>query len=92
MTFADGSQSTGSYYENAAFNPSMLPLQAALVHQLVSKASMTADVADKDALFRSITQVILLERRIGAFSLRSETSGLVEAIAPAAVFAHFTIA
>ena len=39
LVFTDGSSSAGSYYENAAFNPSMLPLQTAIINHLVKSKS-----------------------------------------------------
>ena len=42
---ADGAVHTGSYVENAAFNPSMLPLQAALVSVLADGGDPSAIVA-----------------------------------------------
>ena len=64
---------TGSYLENAAFNPSLPPLQSALVN-----------VAFGGEDFASITRVALVEMRGATISHRSATESALRAIAPKA--------
>jgi cytidine deaminase len=63
----------GSYLENAAFNPSLSPLQAALVNIVF---------ADDD--LGAITRVALVEIRGAAISQRPATEAVLGAFAPAA--------
>jgi cytidine deaminase len=65
----------GSYIENAAFNPSMPPLQVALV-------AMT--LANED--FSEIAEVVLAEAANNSISQLSATKSLVAVIAPRAEF------
>jgi cytidine deaminase len=62
----------GSYLENAAFNPSLSPLQTALV-QLI--------LAGED--YAAITRVLLLEIKNAKISQTSVTTGVLSTIAPA---------
>ena len=63
----------GSYIENAAFNPSLSPLQAALVGLIMA-----------DERPAGISSVVLVELENGPISQRSATRAVLEAIAPAA--------
>lgn len=69
---SDGKIYCGSYAENAAFNPSLSPLQAALVH-LVSEGKE----------FTEITRAVLVERETQA-SQEPATRTLLESLAPGA--------
>ncbi|MCX6990172.1 MAG: cytidine deaminase [Chlamydiae bacterium] len=71
----DGKIFTGSYMENAAFNPSLSPLQSALV-VLVSNLRRYED----------ITKVILVELRDVKSSQEAQTRALLKQIAPGAKF------
>jgi cytidine deaminase len=70
-----GSVYRGSYIENAAFNPSLPPLQVALV-------AMT--LANED--FRDIAEVVLAEAANNSISQLSATKSVLAAIAPRAEF------
>lgn len=70
---ADGSIYTGSYAENAAFNPSLSPLQSAL-------ANLAADGRE----WQEITEVALVERRNAPVSQVGATRDLLRRVAPAA--------
>ena len=63
----------GSYLENAAFNPSLPPLQSALVNLVF---------AGED--FASITRVVLVEMEGAAISHRAATEAALNALAPRA--------
>jgi cytidine deaminase len=65
----------GSYIENAAFNPSLSPLQVALVGMAT---------ADED--FSDIAEVVLAEAANNSISQLSATKSLLTAIAPRAEF------
>jgi cytidine deaminase len=71
----DGEIYAGSYLENAAFNPGLGPLQAALVN-LVAKMKE----------YDEITDVILAERKSNVISYETITQELVNSIAPSATF------
>ena len=68
----DGRQFRGSYAENAAFNPSFPPLQAALCH-LVSEGAALGD----------ITRGVLVQKAAPA-SLEPSTRSLLAGLAPQA--------
>jgi cytidine deaminase len=61
----------GSYIENAAFNPSLSPLQTALVALLAAGEK-----------FESISRVLLVETHAG-ISQRSVTEAALQTVAPA---------
>jgi cytidine deaminase len=65
----------GSYIENAAFNPSLSPLQVALVEMAM---------AGED--FRDIAEVVLAEAANNSISQLSATKSVLAAIAPRAEF------
>jgi cytidine deaminase len=65
----------GSYIENAAFNPSLPPLQVALV-------AMAMENED----FKDITEVVLAEASNNSISQLSATKSVLAAIAPRAEF------
>jgi cytidine deaminase len=65
----------GSYIENAAFNPSLPPLQVALVAMALAKEE-----------FSAIAEVVLAEAANNSISQLSATKSLVAAIAPQAEF------
>lgn len=69
----DGSIYTGSYLENAAFNPSLSPLQAALI----------ALVIDKQA-YSTITHVILAEKKEAKITHTHSIDQIIKNIAPQA--------
>jgi cytidine deaminase len=68
---AEGQIFTGMYAENAAFNPSLPPLQVALVNMNMSGIS-----------FNNIRAVALVERANAAVSHLVDTQGTLEAINP----------
>ena len=68
----------GSYLENAAFNPSLPPLQSALVNLVL---------AGED--FAAIRRVVLVEVNGAAISQRAATEAVLAAIAPRARFERF---
>ena len=63
----------GSYLENAAFNPSLSPLQSALVRLIFAGEDLTA-----------IKRVVLVEMKNAAISQRASTEAVLSAIAPKA--------
>jgi len=69
----------GSYLENAAFNPSLSPLQAALVNIVFAGEE-----------FGAITRVALVEMRGAAISQRPATEAVLRVIAPSARLDLFT--
>jgi cytidine deaminase len=71
----DGKVYTGSYLENVAFNPSISPLQAALVLL----------VADKRE-YNEISEVVLVEKQSGKISHEIMSREIIRKIAPEAVF------
>lgn len=73
-----GGMYKGSYLENAAFNPSLSPLQIGLV-QLI--------LAGED--FFAISQVVLVESSRGKISQASVTQTVLNAIAPAVSLQRF---
>lgn len=66
---------TGSYLENAAYNPSISPLQAALV-------TLVADSRD----YSEICSVILVEKQFAKISQEFISRAILNCIAPEAVF------
>lgn len=70
-----GSIYTGSYLENVAFNPSLAPLQAALV----------ALVQGQEA-YEDITHVILAEEKSCMISQKGVTEHIVDTLCPKAIF------
>jgi cytidine deaminase len=70
-----GSVYRGSYIENAAFNPSLPPLQAALV---------AMSLANED--FNDIAEVVLAEASNNSISQLSATKSVLAVIAPRAEF------
>lgn len=75
IEMTDGHVVSGSYAENAAFNPSLSPLQAALI-------GLVAEGRD----YRDILRAVLVERQGAPASQESATETLLESIAPAARF------
>lgn len=71
----DGAIYSGSYLETAAFNPSMPPLQAALV-------ALVADHRD----YSEIKAVLLVERQSATISHEAISRELLKGIAPTALF------
>jgi cytidine deaminase len=65
----------GSYIENAAFNPSLAPLQVALVAMVL---------ANED--FSDIAELVLAEAANNSISQQSATKSLMQVIAPRAEF------
>ncbi len=65
----------GSYIENAAFNPSLAPLQVALVAMALAKDD-----------FADIAEVVLAEASNNSISQLTNTKALLAAIAPRAEF------
>jgi cytidine deaminase len=68
-----GKTYAGSYLENAAFNPSLSPLQAALVNVVFAGEE-----------FGAITRVALVEMRGAAISQRPATEAVLRVVAPSA--------
>ncbi|MES2121839.1 MAG: cytidine deaminase [Chlamydiota bacterium] len=71
----EGNVYSGSYLENAAFNPSVSPLQSALV-------SLVAELSRYDA----IAEAILVERQGAKVSQEAMTREILKNIAPDAAF------
>jgi len=67
----DGTVFTGRYAENAAFNPSMSPMQAAL-----SQFNMAA------RLYEEIERVVLVEVQCGTSSQKNATEDVLQSVAP----------
>lgn len=70
-----GAVYTGSYLENAAYNPSLSPLQAALVSLVIGQEE-----------YDSITHVVLAELASSKISQKGSCLHIVQSIAPQAVF------
>ncbi len=73
LEFADGQQASGWYAENAAFNPSLSPLQAALIMALASGHN-----------YKQIVRAVLVERDNNIITHAPATKSLLGAIAPQA--------
>lgn len=71
----NGSIYTGSYLENAAYNPSLSPLQVALVNLVVGMEN-----------YDDITDVVLAEQKNCTISQSAMSSYLLHVIAPNATF------
>jgi cytidine deaminase len=71
---------TGSNLDNAAYNPSLAPLQCALV-------ALIADSGN----YEDITQVVLVEKSDREISHRGSSQDLLSTIAPQAEFKHITL-
>lgn len=71
----DGTIYSGSYMENAAFNPSLSPLQSALV-------ALVADKRDYD----EICEAILVEQKSAVISHASISEEILKSLAPKAKF------
>lgn len=71
----DGKVYLGSYLENAAFNPSLSPLQAGFI-------SLLADMRD----YSEIEEVVLLELRAPKISHENMSRELLRSVAPGATF------
>jgi cytidine deaminase len=71
----DGKIYTGSYLENAAFNPSLSPLQTAIV-------SLVADLRE----YKDISEVVLVEQVKATISQEIVTRDLLSKLAPKAQF------
>lgn len=69
ISFSDGSIYTGSYIENAAFNPSLPPLQVALSSARNAKKS-----------FEQIVDVVLVEMENAAITHKSTMEAILNAI------------
>lgn len=70
----DGTIYSGSYLENAAFNPSLSPLQAALI-------LLVANLREYD----EISEVVLIEKKSAQISQEAMTRGILKNIAPEAI-------
>ncbi|MBQ7528710.1 cytidine deaminase [bacterium] len=75
LRFKDGGAVSGFYLENVAFNPSLSPLQAALI-MAVGKGYKWAD----------IVEAVLVERNGCTITHSRSTSSLIKAVAPQAKF------
>lgn len=73
LTMADGTVLAGSYIENVAFNPSLPPLQAALVAMVKARQS-----------YAQIAAVTLVELEDAVISHKAATEAVLSGIAPAA--------
>lgn len=71
----DGKIYTGSYLENAAFNPSLSPLQSAVV-------SLVTDLRG----YEEISEVMLVEQTTAKISQEMPTRALLQQLAPQAQF------
>jgi cytidine deaminase len=71
IKLSDGSTHTGSYIENAAFNPSLSPLQVALVA-----------VRNADRTFEEITDVVLTELEEAVISQESVAETVLATLCP----------
>lgn len=70
---------SGSYIENAAFNPSLPPLQSALINLVAGSAR-----------FRDIVRMALVQKK-GSIDSSESTKSLLKAISPKARFNHVEI-
>lgn len=75
----DGSIYTGSYLENVAFNPSLSPLQAALVALVVGGKE-----------YDEITRVVLAEKESARISQEAYSEHIVRYLAPGVLFKKVT--
>lgn len=75
----DGTVFTGSYIENAAFNPSLPPLQAGLMNLVAAKRG-----------YDEISRVVLVEREAGKASYDWASQGVLKGIAPEATYEYRT--
>lgn len=73
LRFSDGSHVSGFYAENAAFNPSLSPMQAALI-MTVGSGHTYADIA----------RAVLVERKGCLVTHKEAFTSLFKAVAPAA--------
>lgn len=71
----DGSIYTGSYLENVAFNPSLSPLQSALI-------PLVADGKE----YSEISEAVLVEKQLGKISQAMISQEILSKIAPQAIF------
>jgi len=71
----DGAIYSGSYLENAAFNPSLSPMQTALVALVAA-----------GRLYDEIQEVVLAENPSDKISQAANTNGILRSIAPRAMF------
>jgi len=65
----------GSYLENAAYNPSLSPLQSALI-------ALVADICD----YSEIVEVVLVEKQSAKISQKHLSEEIIKDIAPQALF------
>jgi len=77
---ADGEIYSGSYLENVAYNPSLSPLQSALVNLLAGNKHSYAD----------INRVVLAEDNTKKVSQEDATQSVLKSIAPKAEFEIFS--
>jgi cytidine deaminase len=80
LQLKDGEIFKGSYFENAAFNPSIPPLQAALIALVAANRS-----------FKEISQVILAENSFNRISQKESTLALLKQISPEAEFGYLVL-
>lgn len=71
---------TGSNLDNAAYNPSLAPLQGALVALIANSGN-----------YEDITDVVLVERSDREISHKGSSLDLLSTIAPQATFKHMTV-
>ncbi|MGL4717274.1 MAG: cytidine deaminase, partial [Aeromonas sp.] len=67
--FADGCIVTGRYAENAAFNPSLPPMQMACAHAVLRGADLT-----------TLCRAVLLESKQGLISQRDAAQSALKAL------------
>jgi cytidine deaminase len=77
---SSGRRFVGSYIENAAFNPSLSPLQVALMRMAMAGEQ-----------FSSIVRVVLAEVANAPISQRSMTEAALAGIAPKATLRVITV-
>jgi cytidine deaminase len=69
LQFADGRMFTGRYAENAAFNPSLPPMQMACAHAILGGEDLA-----------TITRAVLLESKNGQISQRDSAQSTLKAL------------
>jgi cytidine deaminase len=91
ITFTNGTTASGSYVENVAFNPSLPPLQGAIIAHLVH-GGLPDLAADKRAHLSTIASVVLVEQKIeDGLSFAPATRAALASLAPTASFEHIVL-
>ena len=83
LRLACGSILTGAYLESAAYNPSLPPLQVALVNTIIAGKGPAESY---DSEWSNILDVVLVERAEALVKQEDITRAVIAGIAPAATF------